>query len=499
MPDLVEAVGHVSRADEGFTTHGGVELRGLTAVPKSPLFEGRFGRMFRNLPIPVPPRQALIALGKALEEPAGSAQDNTKIPAAYTYLGQFIDHDITFDPVSKLQQFNDPDALVDFRTPRYDLDSLYGRGPAESPYLYEWLNPETRGVKLIAGRNPAQDPVEGHALDRQDLPRNEQGRALIGDPRNDENIIIGQLHLAFIKFHDRVVDRVKADKDLSGSALFDEARRLVPWHYQWVVVHDFLRRVAGDAVVDDILKNPDAPTGPTVDLKFFEWQNQPFIPVEFSVAAYRFGHSMIRPSYDLNEVVTDVPIFSGKARPGNLEHLGGFRRLPAFWTIDWSHFVKIGNRSPQKSRKINVRLAQPLFKLPKSIDAARNQLAVLNLRRGKALQLPSGQSVAAAIGETLLTAAQLQLGGRNLKPEHKVIFEQDTPLCFYLLKEASVKFNGERLGPVGARIVAEVLIGLLKGDPQSYLNREPTWKPSGIPAAQGGKFTLSDLLKFATK
>jgi hypothetical protein len=161
--------------------------------------------------------------------------------------------------------------------------------------------------------------------------------------------------------------------------------------------------------------------------------------------------------------------------------------------------VKIGSRAPQKSRKINVRLAQPLFKLPKSIDGGRNPLAVLNLRRGKALQLPSGQSVAAAMGETPLTAAQLQLGGLNLKPDHKAVLEQDTPLWFYVLKEASVKSGGERLGPVGARIVAEVLIGLLKGDPQSYLNVEPTWKPSGIPAAQAGEFTLSDLLKFATK
>ena len=457
--------------------------------------------MFRNLPIPRPPREALIALGEAMPEErrSGAAADNPKVDAAFTYLGQFVDHDITFDPVSKLQQFNDPDALVTFRTPRYDLDSLYGRGPADSPYLYEWLNRDFRGVKLIAGRNPNKDPVDGEQLDRQDLPRNEQGRALIGDPRNDENIIVSQLHLAFIKFHDRVADRVKKQKKLTGAALFEETRRLVTWHYQWLVVHDFLRRIAGPAVVDDILKTDPATGVAKVERKFFQWLEQPFIPVEFSAATYRFGHSMIRPDYDLNDIVQGVAIFSGKERPGNREQLGGFRRLPSEWTIDWGHFAKIGNSRPQPSRKINIRLARPLFKLPRSVDAKRNPLAVLNLRRGKALQLPSGQSVATAMGETPLTAAELELGELKLKPEHRSVLEQDTPLWFYVLMEAEQKANGERLGPVGARIVAEVLLGLLDGDPQSYLSVEPNWKPQGIPAAKAGDFTLADLLKFATQ
>jgi hypothetical protein len=155
-------------------------------------------------------------------------------------------------------------------------------------------------VKLLAGRNPFTDPVDGEELDPQDLPRNEQGRALIGDPRNDENIIVGQLQLAFIKFHDRLVDRVKSKLRLSGAALFEETRRLVTWHYQWVVVHDFLRRIAGADVVDEILRT-DAAGNPSVALKFFSWQKRPFMPVEFSVAAYRFAHSMVRPDYDLKD------------------------------------------------------------------------------------------------------------------------------------------------------------------------------------------------------
>jgi hypothetical protein len=496
--DVTEETGKQPRDAEGFTMHGAGELRGLDAVPRSPSFEGPFGRMFRNLPFVAHERQLLIELGVRLKELPRVAADNPKIPAGYTYLGQFIDHDITFDPTSQLQKFNDPDALTNFRTPRYDLDSLYGRGPSDSPYLYEWLDPKFRGIKLLAGRNPPFDP-QGSPLAPQDLPRNEQGRALVGDPRNDENIIISQLQLAFIKLHDRVVDRVKAVRKLSGTALFEEAQRRVRWHYQWMVVHDFLPRICGANLVASILKNENAPTGPTVDLKFYKWEQQPYIPVEFSVAAFRFGHSMIRPTYDLNDVVQDVPIFAASSSPGPLEHLGGFRPLPELWTIDWGLYVPIGGSKPQLSRRINTRLAAPLFKLPPGLDASRNALAVLNLRRGKALQLPTGQAVAGRMGVAPLAPGELGLDGLGLTPTQAAKLKADTPLWYYLLREAEVRHNGEQLGEVGGRIVAEVLIGLLHGDPSSYLRVQPTWKPDGgIPAAAAGKFTLSDLLKFAT-
>lgn len=255
-----------------------------------------------------------------------------------------------------------PDGLVDFRTPRFDLDSLYGRGPAQSPYLYEWLDSDFRGVKLLAGRNPFTDPVDGEELDPQDLPRNEQGRALIGDPRNDENIIVGQLQLAFIKFHDRLVDRVKSKLRLSGAALFEETRRLVTWHYQWVVVHDFLRRIAGADVVDEILRT-DAAGNPSVALKFFSWQKRPFMPVEFSVAAYRFAHSMVRPDYDLKDGHRRADL----RRQGQAAAPGSPQRLPAPAEpvdIDWSRFVSIEGSGPQPSRRIDIRLAPPLMKLP---------------------------------------------------------------------------------------------------------------------------------------
>jgi hypothetical protein len=456
-----------------------VELRGLGA-PQSPLLEGRFGRMFRNLPVLDPGIDAINALVKLMRESsqAGSG-DNPRIPAGYTYFGQFVDHDITFDPLSVLQKANDPDALVDFRTPRFDLDSVYGGGPSGAPYLYESNSPSNRGVKLLVGHND-----ENAGFERDDLPRNQQGRALIGDPRNDENLIVSQLQLLFVRFHAKVVDRVRKATPLEGAELFAEAQRVVRWHYQWIVTHDFLERIAGKPVA----------AAAFAGRRFFTWQNEPYMPVEFSGAAYRFGHSMVRQAYDLNEAIQDIPVFADADKPDPLEHLGGFRRLPGAWSVDWSFFFKTSSRKPQSSRRIDTRLSPTLFKLPTGLDSGRHALAQLNLRRGRALGLPSGQDVAGAIGATPLAGSALGLDSIDLPAAGKAKLQAATPLWYYVLREAEVG-GGEQLGPVGGTIVAEVLVGLLQGDPLSYLRQRPGWKPE-LPAAQAGDFTIADLVKF---
>ncbi len=495
MPEDDDAIDATTTAvEEGVTHHGAAEPAGQDAVPRSAMFEGRFGRLFRRLPPARPPREALIALGKAMADRAGSSADNEKIAAAYTYFGQFVDHDITFDPLSQLSRFNDPDALVNFRSPRYDLDSLYGRGPSGSPYLYEWSNKERRGVRLLEGRNPGTDE-NGNPLERRDLLRNRQGRAIIGDPRNDENIIVSQLHHAFVRFHNNVVEHVADEQPrLKGGALLAEARRVVTWHYQWVVVRDFLPRIVGDDMAKEVLPDTGDPK-----LELFDPRNGPFIPVEFSGAAYRFGHSMVRASYDLNETVTDVPLFSAAADADRdiFGHLNGFRPLPVAWTVDWRRFTKIDGSNPQLSREMDTHLARPLLKLPGAIDGANTGLPVLNLRRGKALQLPSGQAVAQAIGAT--PVGDLGLDRFELSESFEAALEAETPLWYYVLIEAERgPRNGTRLGPVGGRIVAEVLVGLLAHDPQGFLRQQPDWKPEGLRAEQPGHFTLGDLLRFGT-
>ncbi len=426
--------------------------------------------MFRSLPPFAPSDAGLTALADSMGDVPGPEGDNPDIPSGYTYLGQFVDHDITYDPVSALDRVNDPDALHNFRTPRFDLDCVYGRGQADSPYLYDQEDP----ASLLVGRNTGaeHEPV--------DLPRNQQGRALIGDPRNDVHFIVSQLHLAFIRFHNAVVDRLRFQTE--PSRLFDEARRTVTWHYQWVVVHDFLARLVGEELLGEILVTSKRTGRARAELTYFTWRSRPFVPVEFSAAAYRFGHSMVRDEYRINDTLEVLPILTDIRVANPLQHFGGFRALPKGWTVQWKHLFPLDDTTPQPSRRIDTRLADPLRKLPPAIDEPRRSLGLLNMMRGRSLQLPSGQAVAAAMGATV-SDEELGLTG-------------ETPLWFYLLRESEVLCEGRRLGPTAARIVAEVLVGLLKGDPFSFLRQQPAWKPE-LPSAEEGRFTMVDLLRFA--
>jgi hypothetical protein len=550
--------------------HGG-GVRGDDSVLRSSQFEGRFGRMFRSLPSAEWPKDALTRLGEAMTSapetlkndataPTAAHEDDDKriqddeenagISAGYTYLGQFIDHDITFDPASSLQQQNDPDALVDFRTPRLDLDSLYGRGPGDQPFMYI-------GNKFRLGRPLLENTKNTKA---RDLPRFDDPinpgpkRALIGDKRNDENVIVAQLHSAMLQFHNKLVDKHPSDS-------FERVQQRVRWHYQWIVVNDFLKTICGEEVVEDIL--PDFGKNKPIwklkpNLSVFKWRNDPFMPIEFSAAAYRFGHSMVRPIYRLNTELNggDDPnkatpeeekrglagrffIFAGVQKRG----LNGFDEFPAQWAIDWSLFFDIkdsiknvGKKRVQPAYKIDSSLVNPLGFLPEfskpplplkppfSVDQLQSKpadphgdpssLAQRNLLRGLAMGLPSGQSVALALGVDPIEDKDLRVGKAvtsdlsknplltSFDEEHNS-FKENAPLWYYVLAEAQFEWakratvkggkgNLEpvRLGTVGGRIVAETIIGLIWGDGRSYLRQAPNWKPEKIRS-------MGDLIHFA--
>jgi len=520
--------------------HGALPPRGLDSTPSSVLFEGRFGRMFRNLPVCAPADNSLVKLGEAmvqpleegkLDKPLGEDDDdeNTaeldgalRLPAGYTYFGQFVDHDITFDPVSSLTRQNDPDGLTDFRTPRFDLDSLYGRGPTDQPYLYDRDH-----LHLVLGRKLSQDQESTDPIAGPDLQRVPSERATIGDPRNDENLIVSQLQTTFIRFHNQVLNLVgNENPNLSHEDVFKLSQKTVRWHYQWVVVHDYLRRLVGPETIADILPSSPyvVPTGEAAmaepRLRFYHWGEQPYMPVEFSVAAYRFGHSMIRPSYLINsEAKTEPPVEGASRIPiftqgdGEKEALNGFRVLPNNWAVEWRFFlpgIEDGTQPqehlPQPSYKIDAELSHPLGALPASVAEPENlvaetdptiaqNLAIRNLLRGRRLDLPSGQDVARAMGIDPLSEAEL-FDGIGVEDDVKADLAGRAPLWFYVLKEAEMRAESAHLGPVGGRIVAEVLIGLLSGDPLSFLNVEPNWKPT-LPGAKDREFTLSDLVNFA--
>ncbi|HEV7919284.1 MAG TPA: peroxidase family protein, partial [Thermoanaerobaculia bacterium] len=347
----------------------------------------------------------------------------------------------------------------------------------------------------------------------RDLPRNtpeggDPARALIGDPRNDENAIVSQLQGIFLRFHNAVADH------LGGTTPFADVQRLVRWHYQYAILHDFLPTIVGPDMVFEVLPHLKSGKSIHVDkpqLRFFHWRNAPFMPVEFSVAAYRFGHSMIRPFYRLNPTV-QFPIFTAD---GTLD-LRAFGQFPPNWAIDWRLFFPIRDSAPasgpervQPAYKIDTSLVNPLGKLPDNVAKDIKSLAHRNLLRGLRMGLPSGQTVARHMGFAPIPDDKLRIGKAteedaagnptlvSLSPQ----FKDNAPLWYYVLAEAQQAFKKDdtpiHLGRVGGRIVTEVFAGLLLGDKHSYLAQDPEWRPLKA-FRRKEKFGIAELILAAT-
>jgi heme peroxidase len=426
-----------------------------------------YARLFPELPALEIEEELLYALGRQGGACDGApfaegGTDDARGAAGWPFFGQFVAHDITADR-SALVHHADVAALRNARRQKINLEFLYGAGPAGDPYLFDSGDP----AKLLLGRNDAGRP--------DDVQRNAQGTAIIGDPRNDSHVVMAQLHLAFCRFHNAVVDRLHGD-GVPAAELFERARRTVCWHYQWVVLHDFLPRLLGAELAAELL---------TKGARFYRPGDDPYVPLEFADAAYRYGHAQIRHSYRLNGAMPPVPIFPD---------LLGFRPVPAAHVIDWACLFDCPGRDPaQRAKKIDGRLCSALITLPAAISGevtvdAHRSLAARDLQRGRAVSLPSGEAVARRLGTTPLSARETGLGEFGWRGE--------TPLWYYILKESEVCSDGERLGAVGGRIVGEVLVGLIDHDAGSFRAAKPGWKPE-LPSMEPGGFTLADLLTLA--
>lgn len=515
-----------------YVSHGNVQ-RGWIVPPRSRLRAGRFGRMFRHLEPSNRDEAFLENLSLVMREPARPSDHIDQIPAGYTYFGQFIDHDLTFDPASSLTRRNDPNALVNFRTPRFDLDSLYGEGPIGQPYLYE----KDRATLRIEKNTPIQG--------EEDLPRlSNDSVAVIPEPRNDENVIISQLHLAMMKFHNKVVVELLNEGKASRGDLFESAQQIVRWHYQWCVLSDFLPKLTGlpsistmpphverrgltvealNALSRHPLQFEDIPFPNEArgsqwrkDLRLFRWIHDPFIPVEFSSAVFRFGHSMVRDGYNLNASAGEIDLFNGS------RSLAGAKQRPKGMKIDWFLFFDFPDspwepRNMTRARPIDTLIAKPLTHVPVSIVRdGPTSLPLRNLLRGRTFDLPSGQAVAYAMG---LPKDQILGEGRPLEIDHLGVgnsaiarggmaidlkaleagLQKDAPLWYYTLAEAQAFTHGLRLGPMASRIMAEVFVGLLLADQSSFLNNRPRWAPTqgAFGCTQDGKFGIADFLRWA--
>ncbi|SEE85207.1 Animal haem peroxidase [Streptomyces sp. 3213] len=474
--------------------------------------------------------QALLALGSAIVETPEEVRDpelNSPIPPVYTYWGQFVDHDLTAatdrDLVINITDENLPpvppddvvEKLQNLRIPTLNLDSVYGDGPFAPPVAGTDAVPYD-GIKLRLGLLSPVPAAVGALIPpvddtQRDLPRKADRTPLVGDTRNDENLVVAQLHVAFLRFHNAAVDWVRANEPEfeSDAEVFRRARDLTRWTYQWLSVHDYLRTVARPDVVDLV----DTAEGNLLELD----RRGTYMPIEFSVAAFRFGHSMVRGAYDWNRnfgrpgdrapVSTLDQLFQFTGRGG---FVGPLTTLPSNWPAEWDRMVdknsQFGNRF---TRLIDTRLAPPLAELrnegndpslPERIKELLKHLAQRNLLRGYRLAAPTGQAVAGALGVAPLTRAELEQdssGPVKDALEAGGLFDR-TPLWFYILKEAEVRELGRRLGEVGSRIVAETLIGQLRKDPGSYVNRT-SWSPAqGVLLPNGRPVrTIADFLRFA--
>ncbi len=443
----------------------------------------------------------LKRLGASMLDQSPADEQNSSVPAIFTYLGQFIDHDITFEVTSgDLTTINDPnlaplsladirDKIRNTRSATLDLDSVYeGLAPRDAEKM------RVGTVTTLGQTNPPVARPAGKD-DKNDLPRRSRSNdpatdreALIGDPRNDENTIVSQLHTAFLRAHNAIVDK--------GND-FVAARKLLRQHYQWIVLHDFLPKICDPKIVEKVIY---------ANKVFKPEDDYFFMPLEFTTAAYRFGHTMVRAEYDfnLNFNLTGAPgtfpaslelLFTFTALTGNL---GDNDTLPDNWIIEWERFTA-NVQAVNFARRFDTKLVEPLFTLRNFQgmplpDEAR--LAVRNLLRGYLLRMPTGQAVASQLGFSPLTPTEIQTAATS--PDQATIlaetgFDTRTPLWYYILAEAA-HVGGEHLGPVGSTIVADVLVGLIRRSEDSVL-ADATFKPTLGP--EPDKFAIADLLRLA--
>jgi len=468
----------------------------------------RFGRLFPSLEPLIIDDEILLAIGSPSDDNLAPAfmedsqfrgtDNNAEQEAGYTYFGQILAHDISLDTDSIIGETNDPNQVQNRATPWLDLDTMY----RHDGHLAA-LDPEDR-AKLLVGNELGNE---------RDFARNADGSAKIADERNDQNNNVAQLTAMLMAFHNQMVDDLRADGyQGSDRRLFRLARQLTVQHWQAAIVHQFLPEfVDADVLASTIADGP----------RFYSLKaaRRGIVPIEFSAAVSRFGHSLARGRYSLNDVFDRVRVFP--LDESELDrNLLGRRPIEPERQIQWWRFFDFNSfqgdldddvdqfAGLQVGRKIDRFLARPMLRLPVGgpglpeiiIDRTNTvaghpvvSLANLSLFRGQALGLPSGQAVARAMGVEPIPNAALGLCPPGTDcPVGDLPLTEDldgAPLLLYILEEARIERGGEALGPVGGRIVADVVIGLLLADRKSVLNR-----PFISPVTGTAEVTMEDMI-----
>jgi hypothetical protein len=451
----------------------------------------------------------------------GTSDDSATLPAEYTYLGQFIDHNLDFDRTPQPTADVNPSSLTNFESFRFDLNNVFGAGPAADPQLYSSDHkhllvsgtlgePQADGFPTVTGNGGVFD------LARDPLT----GQAILVEPRDDETQILSQISAAFVAFYNDFVDK---------GASYAQARHLTEEYYQELVLTDVLPAYVGQSTINQYLHTTSR-GGVSVNTPNLPSGN--FTPIEFSVGAYRFGHSLVRNNYHINDIfpTTDdidanVPIFDlANFQAGDLS--GGAPLPgpdgsdtttctstslcnvpnPAGHQIQWKYFVPALDADPSEgginfARQTQTSISPALFNLPAETIAGcadaptdpacsgSGSLIARDFARGNFDGLASGQDIAKALGCHVISAP-------SINPTKDPVFNSGTPLLYYVLAEAQKAGGPDRvLGCVGQSIVAQTFIRALWDTPNSILHTNFRPDPNLVKLApETPKFSFGDLL-----
>jgi hypothetical protein len=456
------------RAVPAYTAALGHQLPEASAPANADL---PFNNLFPHLSAYRPPDELLEHLG----EPDGpmserkslwadDTYDSPNHEAGYTFFAQFLFHDLTYELVRRLS--TERPSSVQGGPSSLRLHTLYGPGPEMAPHLYAFYDHDYFSGRLL----------DAPAGTKQDLPRNRQGRGLIADPRNDENVVLAQLHLGMVRFHNAMVDHLASSGD-AGTTLFNKARKQVRWHYQWAVVNDFLPRIVKPSQVEAALERDVSRQDATVGL-----------PLEVVQGVLRYVYSQVRLQYQLNDEANVALLPADEHDDTLLRHRS--QSIPPRLEVDWARFFDLNDGPTQPSKLIDTKITPAFLDLSIVDDPrpARRSVAVRFFLQGKRAGLPSGEDVARSLGEpaTLPTTSALRKLGLT-----------ETPLLYYILAEAEHQFqdsNEDRLGPVAGRLLADALIRRLRLDPQSYLNAHPNFEPASVVRDEEDEFDVGQLI-----
>ncbi|MFZ3373958.1 MAG: peroxidase family protein, partial [Chthoniobacterales bacterium] len=354
-----------------------------------------------------------------------------------------------------------------------------------------------------------------------DLDRDANGIATVYDKRNDSTLLLAQVHVFLCKFHNRLLDDVIAGKipSVSDGDPFEHTKRLVTWHYQWIIRNDLLPKLVMSDVLEDITLHWPRLYRPQT--------RRASIPVEFSLAAFQFGHAAVNFLYNINRNFISCPQEATMHLTGfgHFQWPAGtgafFNHLPEKFVLDAGRLFGWAPRAKQNfAAIIGTLITEGLYKIPEAFSVLVNNepandtgLTILarkgvsmfslpeaTLLRGSAVGLPSGQQACQLAGIQQLGPDQLTYGDDLREFLYRNGMLHRTPLFYYLLREAEVAGRaspdrppGTRLGPLGSRIVAEVILGILTADPDSYLYAN--WQPPDISIESGHLKIRIDSLK----